>query len=1054
MLAGALARATQDEHDVPVVPRRVRVLGGLAVEGVEQADLGSRKQRRLLARLAVAQGSVTSQDELTDDLWADAAPASPRDQLAVLVSRLRAVLGGGAVVRRGAGYALVADWSDLDALADRRREAERRAGEQQWAAAAEAARSALALLRGPVLPELAEAPWVTPVQESVDRSVTQVRLVLARAELAVGNPRLAADVALEAMAASPYDEVALRLHLDACLAAHSPALGLATYTAARRQLAEELGVDPAPETLAAYERLLRATGEQEPAVVAGAAPPGRTRELGIALSAVEAAARGSAGLVVLTGELGIGKTRVLRAVAELTRHLVVWAGCDELGRVLPLQPVLDALAEALRVRTPDEIATLLAGDTALLGPVLGLSLSTADAGLPDGGTGQVLLQAAVVRLLDRLAGKGAVALLVDDAHLADPATVALLAGLPRRASRVAAIVAARAGEGPAWPGGTVVELGPLDLEAVTELVGSERAAVLHARSGGHPLLLQELAAHTEDPVPLGLRAAFSAAADSAGRAGTTLRAASVVGPDLDLDVLAQVLDRPAAELLDDLEEGVRRRLLVEQTSGFAFRHSLVREALAACVGQTRQAFLHRATARALQARGGADPLVLAHHARAGGAADLAADAFAQAARIAAGRHAHEAALQLSEEALTCTPGHPGATLLRARALLVLGRYTEAGAAAEAAYQAGAGPAARQVSGLAAHYRRDWAAAAAFADRAAEEAEDPDLRATSLAVGAHALHAAGDVHGAEQRFVAAGEAVSGLGRAPSGWLALLRHHQGRSEETLALTQPDAPDSTGLDQLALPLVRMSRGLAFAALGRSADALACFDSMDELTRRLGLFRYAGRADNCRGYVLRNLGQPERADELNAAARAAGAAIDLAEPQAHAVLDLAEGRLRAGDLDAVAVLLAEAAPFGSDERPHGFQWRHRVRARWLEGRLQLALGQTDQAGDCAEAVLREALAQDIARYAAFASVLALQVRIAQGDPPDPGEALRVVDSLNSTAAMEQLWFVSRLERAATGRLRTALHGRADVAAVRLVAASPADLTESVRAQVAAMLG
>jgi hypothetical protein len=63
-------------------------------------------------------------------------------------------------------------------------------------------------------------------------------------------------------------------------------------------------------------------------------------------------------------------------------------------------------------------------------------------------------------------------------------------------------------------------------------------------------------------------------------------------------------------------------------------------------------------------------------------------------------------------------------------------------------------------------------------------------------------------------------------------------------------------------------------------------------------------------------------------------------------------------------------------------------------------------------------------------------------------------VDSLNSTAAMEQLWFVSRLERAATGRLRTALHGRADVAAVRLVAASPADLTESVRAQVAAMLG
>ncbi|MDX6211328.1 MAG: hypothetical protein QOF82_415, partial [Frankiales bacterium] len=644
------------------------MLGGLAVEGIEQPSLGSRKQRRLLARLAVAGGAVVSHDELTEDLWGETQPAHPRDQLAVLVSRLRAVLTGG-VVRRGSGYALVLDWSDLDALADRRREAERRAAELQWAAAAEAARSALAVLRGPVLPELAEASWVTPVQESVDRSAAQVRLVLARAELAVGNPRLAADVALEALAASPYDEVALRLHLDACLAAHSPALGIATYATARQRLAEELGVDPAPETTAAYERLLQATGPQGPTGLVGRAPPGRARELAIASKAIDSAARGSARLIVFTGELGIGKTRVLQSVAEITRHLVVWARCDELGRVLPLQPVLDALAEVLRVRTPAEIGELLADDAGLLGPLLGPSLPIRDAVLPDGGTGQVLLQAAVVRLLDRLAGEGAVVLLVDDAHLADPATIALLAGLPRRATRVAALLAARAGEGPAWPGGTVVELGPLDLEAVAELVGPERAPVLHARSGGHPLLLHELAAHAEDSLPQGLRAAFAAAADSAGRAGMTLRAASVVGPDLDLDVLAEVLQQPAAELLDHLEEGVRRRLLVEHTSGFAFRHSLVREALAADVGPTRQAFLHRETARALHARGGADPLVLAHHARAGGAAELAADAFAGAAQIAADRHAHESALRWSEEALASTPGHPGAALLRARALL-------------------------------------------------------------------------------------------------------------------------------------------------------------------------------------------------------------------------------------------------------------------------------------------------------------------------------------------------------------------------------------------------
>lgn len=1030
---------------------RVRVLGGLAVDGVEPAALGSRKQRRLLGRLAVARGAVVSADELTDDLWGDAQPASPRDDLSVLVSRLRSVLPRDTLARRDAGYALAVDWSDLAALAERHQEASRRATERQWSAAAEAARAALALLRGAVLPELADAPWVAAEQERVDRDVQQVRLVLARAELAAGDPRHAADVAREALAASPYDEVALRLHLDACLAAHSPALGLATYAAARARLADELGVDPSPETRAAYERLLAATGPDDVPRVTDGAPAGRARELGLAVRAVESAASGTASLLVLTGEPGIGKTCVLRAVGEATRYPVVRARCDELGRVLPLQPVLDGVADVLRLRTPEELAALLGDDAALLAPLLSLDSGAAGAALPDGGTGQVLVQAAVVRLLDRVAGDGAVVLLVDDAHHADAATAALLAGLPRRAARVAAVVAARAGEGPAWPGATVVELGPLDLGAVREVVGPERAEVLYERSGGHPLLLTELAANDDDDaLPAGLRAAFAAAADSAGRAGATLRAASVVGPDLDLDVLAEVLRRPAVELLDDLEEGVRRRLLVEHTSGFAFRHSLVREALAADVGPTRRALLHRETARALRARGDADPLVLAHHARAGGATDLAADAFAEATRIAAGRHAHGEALRLADEALRARADHAGAALLRARALLVLGRYDEAANAAVVAEAAGAGPAATQVGGLAAHYLREWDRATELADRAAAEAADPELRAMSLAVAAHARHAAGDLPGAEERFTAAGDvpAVS------ASWLALLRQHQGRNEETLALTDGAGPEGSVLEQFTLPMVRMSRGLALASLGRSAEALACFDTMAALVERLGTVRYAGRADNCRGYVLRNLGQHARADDLNAAAHEAGAAIGLDEPRAHAMLDLAEGRLRAGDLDGAARLLDEADAFGAADRPHGFQWRHRVRARWLRGRLHLALGEVDEAGACARAVTDEAGAHDIARYAAFGRFLELQARVAAGEPPAVAAALRVVDGLAATAGMEQLWLVTELERGARGRLRTALRARAAAAADRLVDASPAELGGAVRAHVTALLG
>lgn len=175
-----------------MLPLRVRVLGGLAVEGVDQSALGSRTQRRLLARLVLAQGAVVSSDALAQDLWADTQPASPRDDLSVLVSRLRSALPGDELSRRDGGYALAVSWTDIAELFDLRQVATERATQEQWSAAAAVARAALALVRGPVLPEVADAPWVAAEQAAIDTSSQHVRLVLARAELAVGDPRVAA----------------------------------------------------------------------------------------------------------------------------------------------------------------------------------------------------------------------------------------------------------------------------------------------------------------------------------------------------------------------------------------------------------------------------------------------------------------------------------------------------------------------------------------------------------------------------------------------------------------------------------------------------------------------------------------------------------------------------------------------------------------------------------------------------------------------------------------------------------------------------------------------
>jgi hypothetical protein len=93
---------------------RVRVLGGLAVDGVDLGRLGSRKARTVLRRLALARGAPVPTDALIELVWPTGAPA---EQLSVLASRARALLGPQRLPRTEAGYALLADWLDLDAAA-------------------------------------------------------------------------------------------------------------------------------------------------------------------------------------------------------------------------------------------------------------------------------------------------------------------------------------------------------------------------------------------------------------------------------------------------------------------------------------------------------------------------------------------------------------------------------------------------------------------------------------------------------------------------------------------------------------------------------------------------------------------------------------------------------------------------------------------------------------------------------------------------------------------------------------------------------------------------
>ena len=434
------------------------------------------------------------------------------------------------------------------------------------------------------------------------------------------------------------------------------------------------------------------------------------------------------------------------------------------------------------------------------------------------------------------------------------------------------VVSTRLEEDLRLPGATqTLALGPLDLEAASAIVGPERADELLARSGGNALLLTELAAWEPSrangtaELPDSIRSTVEERCARAGEAGTTLRTAAVIGRDVDLDVLAAVTGAAPGQLLGHLEEGVRRRFLVEDGPRFAFGHTLVREALASTVGAARTAFIHREAARALVGRPGTDPMAVASHARLGGDVDTAAAMLMAAARIAVARFDAGEAVRLLDEAIALHDT-AAARVERARVLTMLDRHDEAAADLESARALGAGPETLEVAAWSSHFRRRFAEALLLADQGARDADSDELRAGCLSLGGWVALASGDLGGAESRLERA------LGTAPPGgavlaesWLAWLRASQGRPDETIGLVH--VSDGTGLAAYRYPnaYALMAATMAHAMLGRPDHALDGARHARVGHRAHGRGALGAAAAQPPGWIARNLGDLVQADDLN---------------------------------------------------------------------------------------------------------------------------------------------------------------------------------------------
>jgi tetratricopeptide (TPR) repeat protein len=993
----------------------LRVLSDFGVDGVEPGALGSRKGRLALCVLALAAGQAVPADVLVDALWGDAPPARPEDQLAVLISRLRSVLGRDRIQHRDRGYLLVYDWLDASELAALTEEVDRRRGAGNVLGAAAAARVALSLLRGYGLPSV-PGEWAQLRLAELDRLAGRARRMAATALLEAGDWMAAADAAAAAVAADGYDEASLRVLLRALVAGGRVAAALAAYAEARERLAAELGTDPSAETVALYTAILRGELPAPPPVPARgpAGLVGRDQELAYLDTAAGRTRGGSTEIVVVDGEAGIGKTALLRAWAAqraATGDTVLMASCGQLDRAMPLDALLSALSALLRRLGPDTTADLLGQDALTLTSLLGVALDPAgphdprrEPILADSMLGPAVLYAALVRVMARLAGRGPLVVVIDDAHLAGQPLANWLSFAQRENMPATVVAAVRSGEGPPLPVTASVHLGLLNREATAELVGPSRADELYERSKGHPLFLTELAqqaARTE--LPTSLVESVSARCDELGPAGAMLRAAAVIGPELDIELLAALTGRPAIDLLDDAEHAAAKQLLATDGGAFRFRHELVREALAASATAGRAALLHRQAGRVLARQPYADPVMVAYHARLGGDLSLAARSLRTAAERAAERFDHAAAEDLLDDALRLNPD-PEAWLDRARVRTRRRRYAEALADVELA--AAAGAAALEVGAWACYFDRRFAQAAQFAADGALAAADPATRSRCLAVGGRTRHAAGDLGQAELLLGEAFALAVGADRVTAAaWLGVLRAHQSKTADALALLRPAARATEGVAHTAATLHSLLfTGHAYAAAGRPALALDAFTRYTAEVERRQVPRFAGRAVNFAGWVLRSLGAASEADDHHRQALELGQSQGTVEVTIAALEDLAEQCVEAGDVAGAQNRLAQAQTLLTGDLVFG--WRLELKRQLLTGRLALLRGDAEAALAAATELETQASALGVPRYVSVARVLKHRARRALGLPVDLDAVAADLDVVQGSVAVEAWWW------------------------------------------------
>lgn len=440
---------------------------------------------------------------------------------------------------------------------------------------------------------------------------------------------------------------------------------------------------------------------------------GRDHPAGVLRSEIVRATDSHGGLVLVTGEAGIGKTTLVTDAAHEARRrgaLVVGGSCWDSDSTPGYWPWVQVLRGLRRSATAAEWAAaqeaadgrlgILLGDPANDGKAAGPSAGDADGDSASGasadGAEAFGLYDAVTTALVTVSQSRPLVVVLDDLHSADPASLRLLEFAAQHAwfERLLLIGTYRDVEVEA-PGHPLQQLIlPLVSRASATLtltgLGRDEVGALmavttgreptpqlvdevHRRTGGNPFFVEQTARlwHSGSPVstiPPGVREAVRQRLSLLPDAVVSLlTAAAVLGREFRRQVLAVVHGSPVPQVERLLESAIVARVVVPRPSGsYAFAHDLLRETLYASLGDADTRRRHAAAVRALDAHGGLGDAVrpgdLARHAHLAGEElerDRRIDLLLAAARDASGRLADEEAIGHYRRALALASGEAG-----------------------------------------------------------------------------------------------------------------------------------------------------------------------------------------------------------------------------------------------------------------------------------------------------------------------------------------------------------------------------------------------------------